>query len=299
MSSIVFLWALIRCIQVVICDGSSMPLPWTDELTLGSENSGVYIACSLLQRDGAVEKYSCDQKFDDKDASATSAFQSSHGLVVSGVLDAAAASLLLQLHSADGYKDDGFTAESMGYKYKIHIQLYSNRSIETRATLFDAKNTELMTFPVRGHGWREDDISYPWPDFGNGDIGLNEFTSNGNTPTGLIEIDLNSPEPNPQVYGPWPITRFVHGLKGNAQIMLPNIRDGVLIHTGNWTTADQQWTPSEAMPNSAGCVHSHPTSVRDIYRVLSKLGVVVNDNPFSGKNYPFGPQGIASVELIA
>ena len=40
----------------------------------------------------------------------------------------------------------------------------------------------------------------------------------GNTVTGLIEVDLNSPEPNPQAYGPWPVNRFVHGLDGNALI---------------------------------------------------------------------------------
>ena len=46
--------------------------------------------------------------------------------------------------------------------------------------------------------------SNPWPDFGNGDVGLNEFTTNGNSVTGLIEVDLNSPEPDPDLYGPWP-----------------------------------------------------------------------------------------------
>lgn len=40
----------------------------------------------------------------------------------------------------------------------------------------------------------------------------------GNTVTGLIEVDLNSPEPDPASYGPWPVNRFVHGLDGNAGI---------------------------------------------------------------------------------
>jgi hypothetical protein len=40
----------------------------------------------------------------------------------------------------------------------------------------------------------------------------------GNTITGLVEIDLNSAEPNPAVYGPWPINRIVRGLEGNAQL---------------------------------------------------------------------------------
>jgi len=34
--------------------------------------------------------------------------------------------------------------------------------------------------------------------------------------TGLVEIDLNSPEPDPTLYGPWPVNRFVRGLDGNA-----------------------------------------------------------------------------------
>jgi hypothetical protein len=34
--------------------------------------------------------------------------------------------------------------------------------------------------------------------------------------TGLVEIDLNSAEPNASVYGPWPVNRVVRGLDGNA-----------------------------------------------------------------------------------
>ncbi len=36
--------------------------------------------------------------------------------------------------------------------------------------------------------------------------------------TGLVEMDLNSPEPDPASYGPWPVNRFVHGLDGNAAL---------------------------------------------------------------------------------
>jgi hypothetical protein len=52
------------------------------------------------------------------------------------------------------------------------------------------------------------------------------------------------------------------------------------------------------MPNSAGCLHSHPANVEIIYKTLVGLGVKVNPNPFSGKNYPYTPQGIAVIELI-
>jgi len=58
------------------------------------------------------------------------------------------------------------------------------------------------------------------------------------------------------------------------------------------------WTPAKAMPDSSGCVHAHPSDVERIYKLLLSLGVKVNENPFSGKNYPFKPQGIAVVELI-
>ena len=80
--------------------------------------------------------------------------------------------------------------------------------------------------------------------------------------------------------------------------MQPNIRDGILIHTGNWTTAAEQWTPLKDMPNSSGCVHTHPVNIETIYRILTQLGVESRENPFSGKNYPYKPQGIAVVQLI-
>ena len=80
--------------------------------------------------------------------------------------------------------------------------------------------------------------------------------------------------------------------------MLPNIRDGLLVHTGNWTTAEVDWNSSKDMPNSSGCVHAHPEDVERIYTLLVGLGVEVRENPFSGKNYPYKPQGVGVVELI-
>jgi len=109
---------------------------------------------------------------------------------------------------------------------------------------------------------------------------------------------LNSPEPDPNVYGPWPVNRVVRGLDGNALILLPNIRDGLLIHTGNWTTADVDWNPTKDMPNSSGCIHAHPNDVERIYQLLVEQKVVVNDNTFSGKDYPYKAQGVGVIELI-
>ena len=81
-------------------------------------------------------------------------------------------------------------------------------------------------------------------------------------------------------------------------VVLPNIRDGILVHTGNWTTADAVWDSSKSMPNSAGCIHANPDDVDRIYLELIKRGVEVRDNPFSGKNYPYRSQGVGVIELI-
>ena len=226
-----------------------MPLPFTRELYLTNdhfEGNDVLIMCNLLSRDDAVQSDAadCDSEFDEKDQEDVLSFQKIQGLETNGIFNAVTAQLLLDLHSADGYRDNGFTAASMGYLYKLNIPVHSNRSIETIGTLFDAYNNVLLKFPVRNHGHRDDGSSEPWPDFGNDDVGLNEFTSNGNSVTGLIEVDLNTPEPDPQLYGPWPVNRYVRGLEGNALLLLPNIRDGILLHTGNWTTEDHgTWDP--------------------------------------------------------
>lgn len=79
---------------------------------------------------------------------------------------------------------------------------------------------------------------------------------------------------------------------------MPNIRDGLLIHTGNWTTETVDWKPTMDMPNSSGCIHAHPHDVEKIYNILIGLGVTVNQNTFSGKNYPYKAQGVGVIELI-
>jgi peptidoglycan hydrolase-like protein with peptidoglycan-binding domain len=180
-----------------------MPLPFYREIKLSNPSmtgNDVLIALTLLSRDDSVSSsYKADSSFESEDVDATKSFQKAVGLTASGVIDSATAQKLLDLHSADNYKDDGFTAASKGYLYKVHMPVNQNRSIETTATLFDANNNVLLTFPVRTHGYRDDGSHEAWPDFGDGDVGLNQFTSNGMTVTGLIEIDLNSAEPDPQV----------------------------------------------------------------------------------------------------
>jgi len=112
----------------------------------------------------------------------------------------------------------------------------------------------MMNFTAKLHGYRDDGSSRPWPDYGDNDYGLNEFSSGGSTPTGLMELDLNTPENNPKAYGPYPVNRVVRGKLGNGLLMLPNIRDGILIHTGEWPG----WKVGMEMPNSAGCIHIPP-----------------------------------------
>jgi hypothetical protein len=96
---------------------------------------------------------------------------------MTGIVDSVTAQTLLDLHSEDGYVDSGFTAASMGYKYKFHIPVYSNRSIETTATLYDKDNNVKLLFTVRTHGYRDNGKTAPWPDFGDGDYGLTQWVS--------------------------------------------------------------------------------------------------------------------------
>jgi len=296
--SLLFLFALVEKVW-----STSMPAPFTRVLSITSPamtGNDVKIAQTLLKRDPAVDStFTVSGSYDSASSKACAAFQTNIGYKSTGTLDSATAQALLDLHSEDNYKDNGFTAASKGYLYKFHFPVHYNRSIETMATLFDKDNNKLLTFRVRTHGYRSDGTSAAWPDFGVGDIGLTELASSGATVTGLVEIDLNSPEPSPDLYGPYPINRIVRGLDGNAALMLPNIRDGLLLHTGNWSTSSKAWNPSMDMPNSSGCIHAHPTDVETIYKILTeKLGVKVNDNTFSGKNYPYKPQGVGVIELI-
>lgn len=289
----------------VVCGGEAMPRPFSRLLEPTEppmEGGDVVIAQNLLSRDAAVSKaFTVSGVYDSATVDAVRAFQTAHSLPTrSGDLDAASAQELLNTCSDDGIEDDGFKAADLGYKYKISLQVHTNRSVETLGSLFDGENNLLMNFHARTHGHRDDDIDYGWPDFGSQppDDGLNMFTSNGNTVTGIIEVDLNSPEPNPQLYGPWPVNRLVKGLQGNAAWLLPTLRDGMLLHTGNWSTEQKAWDSSMDMPNSNGCIHSHPEDVERIYKELTAIGVEVNENPFSGKKYPFKPQGIAVIYKV-
>jgi hypothetical protein len=97
-----------------------------------------------------------------------------------------AATALLACCERDRYVDAGLPASHYGaqYLYKVLVPLdpSNNRSVEVTATLLDANNTVLRTFILRGHGYRDQgSANPPWPDFGDGDVGLNDLSSDGAT----------------------------------------------------------------------------------------------------------------------
>jgi|MDTB01.2.fsa_nt_gb hypothetical protein len=294
---ILLVWAIAAIAQ--------MPLPFEREMYLTDPpmtGDDVIILQKLLNRASVSQPLKGDGVYTSAVQSAVSQLQSSTSdLENTDIFDPSTAQYCLNKFSNDGIVDNGFAASDWGYKYKIHVPVYTNRSIETQATLFDANNNVLHTFTVRAHGKRDDGESYPWPDWGSepGDEGLNQFSSGGATPTGIMAVDLNSPEPNPEEYGPYPINRVVKGLRGNAELLLPYIRDGILMHTGEWSSPEHPWDSSMPMPNSLGCMHGHPEDIKKVSELLQANGVVVNDNPFSGKDYPYAPQGVLVVEWQA
>ena len=203
-----------------------------------------------------------------------------------GVADSAVLERAEQLMEDDGYVDDGTIPE--GVLYKVHIPVYSNRSIETQARLLAANGTTLLTFTVRTHG--QNDAQ---------GVTLDQFSGDGVTPTGLTLFDLNSPEDDPKSFGIWPVSRAVVGLRGNAAYAITGepstlFRNGILMHTGQW----QGWDPSQPMPNSHGCIHGHPDDIKAVWQLLVELGVVVRNNTDGALPYPYKPQGLLSVELI-
>lgn len=274
---------------------AQFPSPFTRELTVTSpmmNGTDVIVLQNLIARQKGVF-VAQTQYYDPQTAQAVRVFQEHSKLPVTGNVDADTAAAVLEYLSYDGYHDDGRPAAELGYLYKVYIPVYRNRSIETNATLYAGNGTELFKFRVRAHGC-EPDGCQSWPDFNNTNYGLNMFSSDGDTPTGLMEFDLNSPEPEPQLYGPYPVNRAVQGLLGNALFLVPNIRDGILLHTGEWPN----WNPPQNMPNSEGCVHSWPQNIDTIWQTLIGLGVQVRPNPFGVLPYPYIPQGLLSIEQI-
>lgn len=284
----------------VLVQGASYPLPFTRSLSLGSTGTDVYILQNLLGRQSGVTPIANTTTYFGPETQALlEHFQTANKLAATGVLDVTSATLVLAQLSEDGYKDDGRPPSALGYKYKIYVPVHRNRSIETNATLIHGNGTALFTFRVRAHGFCEPGVcSNVWPSFNSQTDGLNEFSSNGNTPTGLAEADLNSPEDDPKDFGPYPVNRMVSGLLGNAGFLVPSVRNGILVHTGEWSQYSN-WQPPMNMPNSEGCIHSWPTFINSVWNILvNDCGVTVNQNTGGSLPYPYKPQGLLSVELI-
>jgi len=293
----ILILALVAC---CLAD-DDMPPPFTRELYVTSppmEGNDVVILQELVSRSPYVSPVDMTGEYDAQTGSAVQKFQEGNNISpAKGVFDATTANALLALQSCDNYTDPGTPASQLGnYKYKIYVPVFNNRSWEHTAFLYDANNVMLHQFRVRTHG-QDSTAASPWPSYSN-TVGLNMFTSNGNTPTGLAECDLNSPEPNATLYGPFPVNRVINGIDGNAAFILDKtqpIRSGILLHTGLWPAP---WTPYMDMPNSDGCLHAHPKDIETIWQKLVSIGVEVRDNPFGEIPYPFTPQGVIAIEQV-
>jgi len=297
----------------------TLPAPFSRVLQLTAPaptGSDVTILQALLARAGDCPPPARSDQYDAATAAAVTCFQKQQDLAPDGVFGHDTAWRVLAKLSLDGWRDDGTPAAAIGaqYKYKLLLPIHSNRSVETVATLLDAHNNVLHKFPARSHGHDVDAAGQPimgvdWPDLTDdgcpnatarqGCTGLNAFSRYGATPTGLTELDLNSPESTPghdvdYLYGPYPVNRFVRGLEGNAHFLVPSVRNGILLHTGYWAN-HSSWKPGQPMPNSAGCVHTYLDDIRAVWQQLLAQGVVVRNNTGGALPYPFAPQGLAAV----
>jgi hypothetical protein len=255
--------------------------PFTADLHVGDSGHAVTVLQIFLSRAPSTKgNLAITGTLDSPTAAALVAYQSSVGLTPScspaPCADEKTQNALYSAYQFDHYKDDLKAPLPAGIKYKVHIPVHRDRTIEVQATLYNASMDVLRVFTVRAHGQQN----------------FTEFASDGNTPSGLSYFDLNSPEDDPDDYGPYPVNRATVGIAGNAAVLIPNVRNGILMHTGNWT----QQSP---MPNSHGCVHAH---IEDIYAVwqllVNECGVEVRPNPFGKLPYPYVPQGLLSIECV-
>jgi hypothetical protein len=291
---------------------ASMPLPFTRQISVQTPRMtgrDVFLLRGLLARasDSAPTAASrCAAvtgcAYDEATSAAVEAVQRTHQLPVTGVVDAATAHTVLSAFAADGYQWNRTAPSVLGYRYQIHCPVHLNRSIEATCTLHGGNGTVLFSFIARLHGASR--LPAPaWPHWNSTGTGINEFTTDGCTPTGLSELDLNLPEDEPKEYGPYPVNRATFGLEGNAALLLTNTDDtprgGILVHTGEWTCCG--WSgPPAPMPNSLGCIHAYPHSIETVWKILTtELGVVAHKNVGGVTPYPYTSQGLLSVELVA
>eukprot|EP00730_Choanoeca_flexa_P016347 TRINITY_DN7699_c0_g1_i2.p1 TRINITY_DN7699_c0_g1~~TRINITY_DN7699_c0_g1_i2.p1 ORF type:complete len:297 (+),score=21.92 TRINITY_DN7699_c0_g1_i2:420-1310(+) len=282
------------CLIGLIMVVKGFPAPFNRLLEPHDLGSDVFILQNLLRNNPLSSNLNATSSYDAATISAVKQFQQIANLTSDGIAGIDTQTALLQLQSDDDYVNDNTPASQLGYSYKIVIPVHQNRSVETIGHLESGNGTIVFQFQVRSHGYNDCQCNDAWPNFNSSNIGLNMFSSDGNTPTGLMEADLNSPEDEPKFYGPYPVNRAVKGLKGNAQWLVPGVRDGVLLHTGLWPG----WRAPEPMPNSEGCMHAWPDSIDRIQQLLVEQGIKVRPNPGGKLPYPYRPQGLLSVYRV-
>jgi len=299
---------------LLVASAQAMPSPFTRELSVtyfpSTTGQDVLLVQNMLNRNAALRSHygnaiTLDSWYGASETKPwVQRFQYiTSGLTSTGVVDAATASALMSCCSADGYLNDEKTAGYYGKLFKIVVPLPSvDRSVEATAWLLDKDNTLLHKFPVRTHGHRSDGTSQAWPDYYD-DAGCDQLSSNCNTPTGMSEADLNTPEPAAysDYYGTADIVRLVRGMHGNQGLLLSDVaakslRTSILMHTFDATAAGWAGT-GHNMPNSAGCIHAHPDDMATVVQKIKDLGVIANTNP--GHPYSYSPttQGLFSVYL--
>ena len=266
-----------------------MPPPFERPMARGDRGSDVAIMQRLLERAAPLVPENWGT-YGARTERAVDELRKAHGLEP-GNMDAPAARALLECCAADRWRDDGTPAAARGLLFKLVVHTQANRSAESSAVLLDGHNNQVHTFRARLHG--VDALhSEPqtWPSYSN-TPGLTELAADGNTPTGLFAADLNAPEPNATLYGPYPVLRLFQGLAGNARFLTPAFRRGLLVHTGAWPG----WKPGDPMPNSHGCVHASPDDVKRVWESLVALGVAVRPNAGGAEPYPYPPQGLVAI----
>ena len=126
-----------------------MPLPFDREMYLTDPpmtGDDVRILQKLLNRGPDAPKLKGDGVYGSAVQDAMATLQNSAAeLESTEVFDPATAQYCLDKFSNDGVVDSGFSASELGYKYKIHVPVYTNRSLETQATL-DADNNVLYFY---------------------------------------------------------------------------------------------------------------------------------------------------------
>eukprot|EP00753_Platysulcus_tardus_P020303 PLAT7948.2.p1 GENE.PLAT7948.2~~PLAT7948.2.p1 ORF type:complete len:315 (+),score=101.41 PLAT7948.2:72-947(+) len=265
---------------------TDMPLPFSRVMQYVSgdmqHGDDILIAQTLVGRTPTVPALKLDGYYGSQTEVAVKSFQKYLNKEETGIIDAPLAQILLKNYSCDGVKDNQ-TMPSWAL-YKVVVPVRRDRMVEMDATLYAANGTALHTFKTHTRAQSIPGTNLP----------RNQFTSDGMTPTGYSTFDLNSPESDVTDFGPYPINRVVQGISGNTKLLLPGIRNGILMHTGEWPN----WNPSMEMPNSHGCIHAHPDDIRDVWKILVSLGVQVHKNVGGEVPYPYKPQGVIVVELV-